>query len=73
MPKGRVVYVPASAPGRLAYRGYEIPVGRHDVAEDARAPGTRVRSEVVWDEGDLRARNVRRIRRALTPANRSER
>ena len=62
MPRGRVVYVPASAPGRLSFQGVEIPVRAEDVAGDARRPGTRVRFDLAWEDGEIRPRNVHRTR-----------
>lgn len=64
MPKGWVVYVPSTVPGRVSYQGFEIPARAEDVAEDARDPGTRVRFELAWDGDDVRAWNVRRVHRA---------
>ena len=67
MPKGRVLYVPETAQGRLVFLGEEIPVGVGSVALDARRPGTRVRFDLTWDGDDLYASNVRRAR--ATPAH----
>ena len=60
MPKARLVYVPEAAQGRLTFLGQEIPIRVEDVASDARQPGTRVRFDLVWEDEDLRASNVRR-------------
>jgi hypothetical protein len=62
MPRGRVIYVPEAAQGRLVWLGQEVPVSAEDVAKDARRPGTRVRFDLTWEDDVLRASNVRRTR-----------
>jgi hypothetical protein len=62
MPRGRVLYVPETSQGRLVFLGQEIPIRTDDVPGDARRPGTRVRFDLTWDDGDLSASNVRRTR-----------
>lgn len=58
--KGRVLYVPEAAQGRLTFLGQEISIRPEDVAPEARRPGTRVRFDLSWEDEDFRASNVRR-------------
>ena len=62
--KGRALYVPEAAQGRLTFLGQEIPIRPEDVAHDARRPGTRVRFDLFWVDDDLRTSNVRCVRTA---------
>jgi hypothetical protein len=66
MPRGRVIYVPEAAQGRLVWLGQEVPVRAEDVATDARRPGTHVRFDLTWEDDVLRASNVRRTRAKCT-------
>ena len=71
MPKGRVLYVPQTSPRRVVSLGQEIPVRADDVSDDARRPGTRVRFDLTWEDGDLHASHVRRTRAMWTRPRRN--
>jgi hypothetical protein len=62
MPRGRMLYAPETARGRVVFLSGEIPVAVGSVAMDARRQGTRVRFDLTWDGDDLCASNVRRTR-----------
>lgn len=67
MPRGRVLFVPAAGEGRLMFLGQQVPIQAADVARDARRAGTRVRFDLVWENDDLIARQVRRVRSMWPP------
>jgi hypothetical protein len=67
MPRGRVLFVPAAGEGCLMFLGQQVPIQAADVAGDARRPGTRVRFDLVWENDDLMARHVRRVRGMWPP------
>lgn len=62
MPRGTVTAVgPSQGEGRILVLGQEIPVRGSEVDRAVRTPGTRVRFDLAWCEGELRATNVRSV------------
>lgn len=62
--KGRVVYVPEAAQGRLTFLGQEIPIRPEDVAPETRRPGTRVlEARIAWKVTSSGEQGSRRVDR----------